>query len=97
MANSVTKSELVQRVARETGLKRADAEAAVAAFLGGVEAALSAGDRVTLVGFGTFSAEVRPERTGKHPRTGEPLQIRSARSVKFKASPVLRSSVNREP
>ena len=83
MSSSVTKSDLVAHISAETGLKRTEAEAALVALIQAVQAALSDGNRVTLVGFGTFSVALRKEKMGRHPRTQAPMLIPARRTVKF--------------
>lgn len=71
----MTKTELIAEVAEKTGLKKKDAEAAVAAVLTAVEEKLAAGEKVQLVGFGTFEVKERPEREGRNPATGATIKI----------------------
>ena len=70
----MTKTELIAEVAEKTGLKKKDAEAAVAAVLTAVEEKLAAGEKVQLVGFGTFEVKERPEREGRNPATGATIR-----------------------
>jgi DNA-binding protein HU-beta len=79
----MNKVELVAAIATEAGITKAQAEKALAAFTGNVEKALKAGDKVSLVGFGTFSAVTRAARTGRNPQTGKALQIKAKTSGKF--------------
>ena len=81
----MNKTELVASVAEKAELSKKDAEKAVAAMLESVEEALKAGDKVALVGFGTFEVKERAARTGKNPRTGEAVKIPAARVPVFKA------------
>ena len=71
----MTKVELIAKVAADAELTKKDAERAVNAVLEGITAALKAGDKVSLVGFGTFETRKRPERTGRNPRTKETIKI----------------------
>ena len=80
----MNKTELVASVAEKAELSKKDAEKAVAAMLESVEEALKAGDKVALVGFGTFEVKERAARTGKNPRTGEAVKIPAARVPVFK-------------
>jgi DNA-binding protein HU-beta len=95
MSKSVTKSDLVNSIAAETGLKKIDAERALKAAVGAIESALIAGDKVTLVGFGTFSVASRAARTGRHPQTKAPMQIAGSKSIKFKAGKQIKDAVNK--
>ena len=90
----MTKAELVAHIASETGLRRADAENALEAITGGIRGALAGGQKVSLVGFGTFNISHREARTGLNPRTKEPIQIAASNSVRFKAGKALKDAVN---
>lgn len=90
----MTKTELIASVAEKTGLKKKDAEAAVAAVLTAVEEKLAAGEKVQLVGFGTFEVKVRPERDGRNPSTGETIKIAASKRPVFTAGKALRDKVN---
>ncbi|ORJ62918.1 HU family DNA-binding protein [Geothermobacter hydrogeniphilus] len=90
----MTKADLVNAMAEKAGLSKADAEKALAAFTGVITDALKAGDKVALVGFGTFSVGDRAARTGKNPQTGEPINIPAAKTPKFKAGKALKDAVN---
>ena len=89
----MNKTELVASVAEKAELSKKDAEKAVAAMLESVEKALKAGDKVALVGFGTFEVKERAARTGKNPRTGEAVKIPAARVPVFKAGKGLKDVV----
>ena len=91
----MNKSELIERVAGQAGLSKSDAERAVNAFIGVVEGAVSSNDKVTLPGFGSFSRSSRAARTGRNPRTGEPVQIAASKGVKFSAGAAFKSAVNK--
>lgn len=80
----MNKSELVDAVAEQSGLTKADAAKAVDAVFDAVTGALKAGDEVRLVGFGTFAVAERAERIGKNPRTGEEIMIPASKQAKFK-------------
>ncbi len=91
----MTKSELVDAINQETGLSKADSERALKAFMNAVEGALSQGNPVSLIGFGTFSVVQRAARTGRNPREpGKVLQIPASKAVKFKAGSKLKQAVN---
>lgn len=89
----MNKTELVASVAEKAELSKKDAEKAVAAMLDSVTDALKAGDKIALVGFGTFEVKERAARTGKNPRTGEPVKIAAARVPVFKAGKGLKDAV----
>jgi len=90
----VNKAELVEKVAQDTGLTRAKAAQSVDAVFKAIQEALKSGDRVGLVGFGTFMVNERPARTGRNPRTGEEIQIAAARLPKFKPGKALKEAVS---
>jgi DNA-binding protein HU-beta len=91
----MTKAELVSSVAERSGLSKKDAGAALEAVLDSITAALAAGDKVQLVGFGTFEVRERAARTGRNPQTGEDIAI-AARSVPvFKPGKALKDAVQR--
>mgnify|MGYP002861223944 CR=1 FL=1 len=87
------KSEFVALVAEKTGLSKKDTEKALNAALETITAALATGDRVQLVGFGTFETKDREARTGRNPSTGEPMEIPAARLPVFKAGKALKDTV----
>ncbi|GAB3116635.1 HU family DNA-binding protein [Novispirillum itersonii] len=89
----MNKSDLVDAVAAESGLTKADAAKAVDALFNAVTDALKKGDEVRLVGFGTFAVSERAARTGKNPRTGEPLEIAASKQPKFKPGKALKDAV----
>ncbi len=90
----VTKADLVNEIAEKAELSKADAEKALKAFTDTVSGALKKGDKVALVGFGTFSVGERAARTGKNPQTGAQINIPAAKVPKFKAGKALKDSVN---
>jgi DNA-binding protein HU-beta len=79
----MTKAELVAKIAEGAGLTKAQAEKALASFIDETTAAIKAGDKVTLVGFGTFSSVTRAARTGRNPQTGKALKIAAKTNGKF--------------
>ena len=81
----MTKSELIDAVADEAGLTKADAGRAIDAAIGAVKKALKKNQKVTLVGFGTFSVSKRKARKGRNPQTGETIKIPAAKVPKFTA------------
>ena len=89
------KSELIEKLAMEnTHLTHAEVERLVNAILDTMTTALSDGGRVELRGFGAFSVRSRPARTGRNPRTGEPVEIAASTSVAFKPAKALKDSLN---
>ena len=89
----MNKAQLVDSVVGETGLTKAKAAEAVDAVFSAIQGALQDGDRVGLVGFGTFSVADRPARTGRNPRTGKEIKIPAAKQPKFKAGKGLKDAV----
>ena len=89
----MNKTELVAAVAAKADLSKKDAEAAVKAVIDSVSEALADGDKVALVGFGTFEVKTRAARTGKNPRTGEAIEIPAAKVPSFKAGAALKNAV----
>lgn len=90
----MNKSDLVDAVAADTGLTKADATKAVDALFDAITGALKSGDEVRLVGFGTFAVSERAARTGKNPRTGEEIQIEASKQPKFKPGKGLKDALN---
>ena len=90
----MTKTELVSVVADKAGLTKADADRAVKALLDAVTDCLKCGDKLSLVGFGTFSVSHRAARKGKNPQTGAKIDIPAAKTPRFKAGKALKDSVN---
>lgn len=90
----MTKADLVNAMAAKAGLTKTDAEEALKAFTETVTEALKSGDKVAMVGFGTFSVGDRAARTGQNPQTGQKIQIAAAKVPKFKAGKALKDAVN---
>lgn len=90
----MNKSELIDAVASAADLSKADAGRAIDATVSAITDALSKGDSLSLVGFGTFSVSERAARSGRNPRTGETIQIAAAKLPKFKAGKALKDAVN---
>jgi DNA-binding protein HU-beta len=90
----MNKTELVDAIAKETGLSKKDSEKAVKAFTDVVAKELKKKGKVQLVGFGTFEATKRAARTGKNPQTGAAIKIPAATVPKFKAGKALKDAVN---
>ncbi len=89
----MTKEQLVTKAAEEAGITKAQASKVLKSILNGIEKALKKGDKVSLVGFGTFSVSKRAAREGRNPATGKPIKIPAARVPKFKAGKKLKESV----
>lgn len=89
----MNKSDLISSVAEKTELTKKDAEKAVNAVFQSIEEALANGDKVQLVGFGTFETKQRAERTGRNPRTGDEIKIPATVVPGFKAGKALKESV----
>ena len=90
----MNKTELVAAIAEKTGLTKKDAEGAVKAFTDTVAEQLKAGDKIQLVGFGTFEVSEREAREGRNPLTGEKITIAASKNPKFKAGKALKDMVN---
>jgi len=93
--NKMTKAELVSKIAVKGEITKSQAEKAVDGFVSAVSAALSGGDKITLVGFGTFSVGSRSQRAGRNPRTGEKIKVPVSNVVKFKAGRILSHRLGR--
>jgi DNA-binding protein HU-beta len=91
----MNKAELINAIAAETKLTKADAGRAIDGFITATSKALKKGDRVALVGFGSFSVAKRAARTGRNPQTGKAIKIAAKRVAKFKAGADLAKTVNR--
>ncbi len=90
----MNKSELVDAMASHSGLSKADSKRALDSLTTSVEGALKKGDKVSLVGFGSFSISKRAARTGRNPQTGKEIKIAAKNVVKFKAGADLSGKVN---
>ena len=89
----MTKAELVAKIASEAGIIKSKAEEALNGFISAVSGGLVAGDKITLVGFGTFSVGERAAREGRNPRTGAKIKIPASKTVKFKAGKTLSEEI----
>ncbi|HEY5511286.1 MAG: HU family DNA-binding protein [Prolixibacteraceae bacterium] len=89
----MNKAQLIDAVAAEAGMTKADAKKAIEAFVKTTTEALKQGDRLALVGFGSFSVSDRPARTGRNPQTGATIKIAGKKVVKFKAGSELTDAV----
>ena len=90
----MNKQELVANVAEQANLTKKDAEKAVNAIFETIKGALSEGDRVQLIGFGTFEVKTRQARKGRNPQTGQEIKIPASKTPVFKAGKALKDSVN---
>ena len=90
----MNKTELVSAIAEESGLTKADAAKALDATVGTVTQALTEGDSVAIIGFGTFKVGERAARTGRNPQTGAEMNIPAAKVPKFTAGKALKDAVN---
>ena len=88
------KQELVAAIAQEAEISKKDADKALAAAINAISKALADGDKIQLVGFGTFEVRERAARTGKNPRTGEMTKIAASKVPAFKAGKALKDVVN---
>ena len=91
----MNKSELIASMAEKANITKKDAEVALKAFIEGVSTALENGEKVQLVGFGTFETRERAAREGRNPRTKEPIPIPAATVPVFKAGKELKEKVNK--
>jgi DNA-binding protein HU-beta len=90
----MNKTQLIDAVAQKGELTKKQAEAAVKAITEAVAEALKAGDKVQLVGFGTFEVKTRGERTGRNPKTGETIKVPASKHPAFSASKALKDQLN---
>ncbi|HJS35747.1 MAG TPA: HU family DNA-binding protein [Pseudoxanthomonas sp.] len=91
---SMNKTELIDAVADEAEVSKAEAGRAVDAVISSITKALKKGDTVTLVGFGTFQVRKRAARTGRNPKTGDTIKIKASKNPAFKAGKALKDAVN---
>lgn len=89
----MNKAELIEAIASDAGLSKADAKKALDAFVTTTSKALKKGDRVALVGFGSFSVSTRSARKGRNPQTGKEITIKAKKVVKFKPGAELSSKI----
>ncbi len=91
----MNKSELIAEVASKAEITKKDADAAVNAVIDSITESLKKGDKVQLVGFGTFEVRTRGARTGRDPRTGKEIKIAASKAPAFKAGKALKDTVNK--
>jgi len=89
----MNKAQLIDAIAKDANLTKADAKRALDAFIGATTGTLKNGGRVALVGFGSFGVSERNARTGRNPQTGAPIKIKAKKVVKFKAGTELSDAV----
>lgn len=89
----MNKAELIDAIAKETDLSKADSKRALEAFITASSKALKKGEKIVLIGFGTFGVVERAARTGRNPQTGKPIKIKAKKVVKFKAGAELAKKV----
>ena len=89
----MNKTELIAAEAENAGLSKKDADAAVKAVFGAIEGALKKGDKVQLIGFGTFEVRARAAKEGRNPKTGEKMTIKASKVPAFKAGAALKDAV----
>lgn len=92
----MNKTELVEAIAKATDLSKKDSEAALKAVTEAIKDALVKGDKVQLVGFGTFEVSKRAAREGRNPKTGDSMKIKACKAPKFKAGKALKDAVNKK-
>lgn len=90
----MNKTDLIVALAQKAEITKKDAEKAVNAFVDVVGAALKDGEKVQLVGFGTFETKERPARVARNPRTGEEIKIEASKTASFKVGKALKDSLN---
>lgn len=91
----MTKAELIDKIAAGAGLSKADASRALDSTLDAIKAALKKGQKVTLVGFGTYSVSKRKARKGRNPRTGQVINIPAAKTPKFTSGKALKDALKK--
>lgn len=89
----MNKTELIAEIVKASGLSKKDSEAALNATIAGITSALTKGDKVSLIGFGSFEVRTRAARTGKNPQTGAEIKIPATKAPVFKAGKALKDAV----
>jgi DNA-binding protein HU-beta len=89
----MTKVEIIEKMAKEADVSKAAAQKALDSFIDSIKKTLKKGNKVTLVGFGTFSVGKRAARKGRNPQTGETIKIKASKSPKFKAGKAFKESI----
>ena len=91
--STMNKTELITVMAETSSLSKKDCDAALAAFIATIETALKSGDKVQLIGFGSFEVRERAARTGRNPRTKEPVEIPASKAPAFKAGQAFKEAI----
>ena len=91
----MNKGDLIDRVSADAGISKAQADRAIDSVLGGITESLRKGERVTLVGFGTFAVSQRRARKGRNPQTSEMIKIPATKSVRFSSGKKLKEVINK--
>lgn len=89
----MTKAELIEKMAKDADISKAAADKALNSFIDGIKKTLKKGNKVTLVGFGTFSVGKRAARTGRNPQTGAAIKIKASKAPKFKAGKTFKDAI----
>jgi DNA-binding protein HU-beta len=89
----MTKAELIEKMAKDADVSKAAAGKALDSFIDGVKRSLKKGDKVTIVGFGTFSVSKRGARKGRNPRTGETIKIKASKAPKFTSGKAFKDAI----
>ena len=92
----MNKTELIAAVAKDTELKKVEAEKAINSVLNAVQKALKDGEKDQLIGFSTFEAKKRPARMARNPRTGEEIKVAASKAPTFRASKVFKDELNKK-
>ena len=95
MGGTMTKVELIEKMASDASISKAAAQKAMDSFMDGIKKALKKGNKVALVGFGTFSVGKRAARKGRNPQTGETIKIKASKSPKFKAGKAFKDAIQK--
>ncbi len=90
----MNKAQLIDSIAEQSGLTKADSKKALEAFVSSIGSSLKKGDKIALVGFGSFAVADRPARTGRNPQSGKEIKIPAKKIVKFKPGSELGEAVN---
>jgi DNA-binding protein HU-beta len=89
----MTKTDIVEKMAKDSGISKAAADEALNSFIDGVKKTLKKGNKVTLIGFGTFSVGKRAARKGRNPQTGAVIKIKASKTPKFKAGKAFKDAI----
>ena len=89
----MTKAELIEKMAKDADVSKAAAQKALDSFVDSIKKTLKKGNKVTLVGFGTFSVAKRVARKGRNPQTGETIKIKASKTPKFKAGKAFKDAI----